>query len=126
VKRRGMIFLALISALTMPSAWADAPKNVQIEVDFLLGYINVSGCQFYRNGSWYDPQEAQAHLRTKYQYLSARNQISTTEDFIEKAATKSSFSGQAYQVECKGEPTTFSNQWLSAALARFRSSHAPR
>lgn len=118
-----LVFIA--GLLTMPVVQAEAPKGVQVEVDFLLGYLAVSGCQFYRNGSWYDAKAAQAHLRTKYQYLSARNQISTTEDFIDKAATKSSFSGLPYQVGCKGEVTAYSGQWLHALLARFRAPKPP-
>lgn len=118
-----MSLLMLMLTLTRaPVSRADVPKGVQAEVDFLLGYLDVSGCRFYRNGSWYDAKAAQAHLRGKYQYLSERSQINTAEDFIEKAATKSSFSGQPYQVGCKGEATVVSNQWLRAVLARFRAS----
>ena len=47
-------------------ARAEPPINVPIEVNFLLGYIEGSGCEFYRNGTWYDSQAAQAHLRDKY------------------------------------------------------------
>jgi hypothetical protein len=63
---------------------------------------------------------AQAHLRDKYKYLTARNLINTTEDFIDKAATESSISGQPYEVRCKGGATVRSNQWLRDELARFR------
>jgi hypothetical protein len=93
---------------------------VQIEVNFLLGYIEGSGCEFYRNGTWHDSKTAQAHLRDKYKYFVARNRINTTEDFIEMAATESSFSGQLYEVRCNGGAPVTSNQWLRNELARFR------
>ncbi|HMA57269.1 MAG TPA: DUF5329 domain-containing protein, partial [Pseudolabrys sp.] len=88
--------------LSVPLARAEPPVNVQMEVNFLLGYVEGSGCAFYRNGTWHDSRTAQAHLRDKYKYLAARNLITTTEDFIERAATESSLSGQAYAVRCNG------------------------
>ena len=113
--------LVLMLGLTLaPVARADPPTNVQIEVNFLLGYLEGSGCDFYRNGTWHDSKAAQAHLRDKYKYLAARNLFNTTEDFIEMAATKSSFSGQPYKVRCNGGATVTSNQWLRDKLARFR------
>ena len=110
----------MLGLLLVPVACAEAPTNVQIEVNFLLGYLEGSGCEFYRNGIWHDSKAAQAHLRDKYKYLAARNLFNTTEDFIEMAATKSSFSGQPYKVRCNGGATVTSNQWLRDVLARFR------
>lgn len=111
------LMLILLSA---PVARAEPAVNVQIEVSFLLGYIDGSGCQFYRNGTWHNAKEAQMHLRVKYQWLKARNQINSTEDFIQKAATQSSFSGAAYAVTCQGGASITSRQWLSDELARLR------
>ncbi|MGC2458878.1 MAG: DUF5329 domain-containing protein [Gallionellaceae bacterium] len=114
-------WVLMLGLLLVPVARAEPPVNVQIEVNFLLGYVEGSGCEFYRNGSWYDSKAAQQHLRDKYKYLAAGNQINTTEDFIEKAATKSSFSGQPYGVKCKDGVSVTSSQWLRDELARFRS-----
>ncbi len=102
-------------------ARAEPPASVQAEVNFLLGYVEGSGCAFYRNGTWHDSKEAQAHMRDKYTWLVARNLISTTEAFIERAATQSSFTGLAYKVKCNGGPTITSNQWLRDELTVMRS-----
>jgi hypothetical protein len=110
----------MLGLLWVPLVHAAPPTTVQVEVDFLLGYIEGSGCEFYRNGTWHDPKAAQAHLRDKYSYLVARNLINTTEDFIEKAATQSSFSGQPYEVKCQDGARVTTHQWLRAELARFR------
>jgi len=110
----------MLGLLLAPVAHAEPPARVQIEVNFLLGYIEGSGCAFYRNGSWHDSKAAQEHIRDKYKYLAARNQINTTEEFIEKAATKSSFTGQAYEVRCNGGAPLPSNLWLRDELARLR------
>ncbi|MGE5774493.1 MAG: DUF5329 domain-containing protein [Hyphomicrobiales bacterium] len=112
--------LLLLGLLSLPVARAEPPINVQIEVSFLLGYVEGSGCAFYRNGSWHDARTAQAHLRDKYNYLAARNLIATTEDFIDRAATESSLSGRPYEVRCNGGAVVTSNQWLRDELARYR------
>ena len=101
-------------------AHAEPPATVQAEVNFLLGYVEGSGCAFYRNGTWHNSKEGQAHLRDKYKWLAARNLINTTEDFIERAATESSFTGLAYKVKCNGGPTITSNQWLRDELIFIR------
>ena len=108
----GLAFLTVASAAP--------PAIAQTEINYLLGFVEGSGCEFYRNGSWYDSKRAQAHLRDKYQMLAAADQISTAEDFIEKAATKSSLSGRPYEVRCGGGEALTSNQWLRKALARYR------
>ena len=112
--------LLMLGLLLAPVARAEPSANVQIEVNFLLGYIEGSGCEFYRNGFWHDSKTAQAHLRDKYKYLVARNLINTTEDFIERAATESSISGQPYEVSCNGGTMVTSSQWLLDELTRFR------
>jgi hypothetical protein len=115
--------IVALALLLVPAARAEPPAQVQIEVNFLLGYVDGSGCEFYRNGSWHDAKEAEAHLRDKYKFLVARNLVNTTEQFIERVATKSSISGEPYGVRCNGGATVASSQWLRDELARFRKSH---
>jgi hypothetical protein len=110
----------MLGLLSVPVARADPPTSVQIEVNFLLGYLEGSRCEFYRNGTWHDSKAAQAHLRDKYKYLAARNLVNTTEQFIERAATESSLSGQPYEVKCNGGAAVTSSRWLRDELARFR------
>ena len=110
----------VLGLLSVPVARADPPTSVHIEVNFLLGYLEGSRCEFYRNGTWHDSKAAQAHLRDKYKYLVARNLVNTTEQFIERGATESSLSGQPYQVRCNGGAAVTSSQWLRDELARFR------
>jgi hypothetical protein len=110
----------MLGLLWVPVVNAEPPINAQVEVDFLLGHIEGSGCQFYRNGTWHDSKAAQAHLRDKYRYLATRGLINSTEEFIEKVATQSSFSGEPYRVRCQDGATVTTNQWLRVELARFR------
>ncbi len=62
---RSIFGALLIAALTgLPAARADAPVKVQNEVSFLLGYITGSGCEFYRNGDWYNARKGRgSHAR---------------------------------------------------------------
>ncbi len=108
----GLMFFSL--AIAAPSA------EVQAEVRYLLQFIENSGCEFYRNGLWYDGTHASAHLRNKYEYFVARDQVRTTEDFIDRAATKSSITGIPYQIRCIGGTAVDSNGWLREALAAYR------
>lgn len=113
--------LAVVLGLSIALAARAEPSAItQKEIEHLLGYIEDSGCEFYRNGLWYKSTNAQAHLRNKYEYLARLDLINATEDFIAKAATKSSVTGQPYEVRCSGPAPVSSNQWLSDELARYR------
>jgi hypothetical protein len=125
MKSRLPAVMGLILGLAMmPVARGAPPALAQSEINYLLEFVEASGCAFYRNGSWYDSKRAQAHLRDKYDWLAARDQIVTAEDFIEKAATKSSLSGRPYWVSCGGGAPMTSNQWLRDELARYRTYRA--
>jgi hypothetical protein len=120
-------FFGLVLALALVQGAQAGPTPTPaatVEIDYLLDYLGKSGCQFYRNGTWYDSGAAKAHLRYKYDALVKRGQVGTAEDFIEKAATQSSLSGLAYKVRCAGGPEVSSSQWLRDALARYRSGRA--
>jgi hypothetical protein len=115
-----------VAALTLPGLLATLPvraapaMSMPMEVNLLLGYIEGSGCDFQRNGTWYTAQQAQAHLRDKFNYLTARNMLDSTEQFIERAATESSLTGRAYMVRCGSGSILTSKQWLSDELLRLR------
>jgi phage gp46-like protein len=101
---------------------AAAPATAKTEIDYLLSTVANSDCRFYRNGSWYDAKAAAAHLSSKLQYLLAKDLVQSAEDFIDKAATRSSLSGRAYAIQCKGTEPVPSGQWLQILLARYRES----
>ena len=103
-------------------ARADEPgRDAQREIAHLLQYLEASKCSFYRNGSWHSSQDARAHLERKYKDLQGRSRVVSTEDFLARAATASSVSGQPYQVRCDGQEAVASAKWLGLELERYRS-----
>src|SRR5262245_14483437 len=106
------------------SSWGgDMSPATQKEITQLLDRIEASNCSFGRNGSWHPPAEARKHLQMKVDYMVKRNMLGSTEEFISKAATSSSVSGQAYQIRCgAGEPMA-SAVWLTSELKRIRASY---
>jgi hypothetical protein len=124
--RRAIPTTLLFATLLAPGvpSWAAAPSTAaRTEIEHLLVFVAKSGCQFNRNGTWYSSPEASAHLAKKERYLEERGQIASAEDFIAKAATKSSVTGKPYTVRCGSEPTIASDAWLMAELRRSRQGH---
>ena len=119
--RRSLLAL-LCLLLALPAA--SAPPAPAREIEQLIVSLGSSGCDFQRNGSWYPAKKAEEHLRRKYEWLRERNLAATAEQFIERAGTKSSMSGRAYQVRCPRQPVVASAQWLRARLQEMRN-HDP-
>src|SRR5271165_7104234 len=121
--RLALMAIAVFWMATAAAAPALAPA-AQAEIEYLLSAVDSSGCRFYRNGAWYDAKPAAAHLRYKYASLAAKEMIRDTEDFIDRAATKSSLSGQDYAIKCEGITQMSSRQWLTGLLISYRAAHA--
>lgn len=112
----------MVSALmSMPPACAatltPASKS---EINALLMVLKASGCQFSRNSTWYSSRDAQAHLARKLDYLVNKNAVASSEQFIERAATKSSVTGQTYAVRCGKDSLVPSSVWLTRELNILR------
>lgn len=114
--------VSLLAALLFVSPAHAAPLSTAAkgEIEALLSRLAASGCQFKRNGTWYTAAEAQAHLQRKLDYLADRGAVASAEQFIERAASKSSRSGQAYRVKCGAEPAVPSSLWLYPELRALR------
>ena len=92
----------------------------QVEVEHLLTFVAASNCEFYRNGTWYGAAQAQAHLREKLTIVTSENHALTAEEFIEKVATKSAFTGIPYQIRCAGDKAVAVSDWLLDELRHYR------
>lgn len=118
---RSLATALLPLALSVAHAALPTPAASQ-EIEHLIAHLRNSGCEFQRNGSWYDSKQAADHLRKKYDYLLKKAMVATAEDFITRAASESSMSSQPYQVRCANQAAEPSAAWLQAALKHLRSS----
>lgn len=78
-------------------AEAGSPALERARIDYLLERVSKSPYNFFRNGGRYTGGRALAHL--KWKYFRNLGRVKTAEDFIERVATRSKMSGQAYEVE---------------------------
>ena len=107
-----------ILLLLSGGVWADVPEAQKAEVEHLILYLQNSGCEMVRNGKVYTGVDGAGHVRRKYQHF--KKKISSTEEFIEYSASKSTMSGQFYEVRCPGESPERSQDWLLRELQAFR------
>ena len=99
---------------------ADVPPSQAAEVEHLIKYLADSDCQLRRNGKTYSGWQAAKHVQNRYDRF--RDEIYSTEQFIERSATKSPRSGKAYKIQCPGQDPVPSAKWLLEELEAFRES----
>ncbi len=117
-----ILLLIVFLTVPLPGIPQEMSPESRSEIAHLLGYIEKSGCRFYRNGSWYEDVKGPLdHVKLKYDYFMKKGRIKSTEDFIKLAATKSEISGKTYLVQCNNGPEIPTARWLADELARFRS-----
>lgn len=68
MKKHLITVLLLCAATSAALAEKPTPAATQ-EIEHLISHLKNSGCEFQRNGSWYDSAKAADHLRGKYDYL---------------------------------------------------------
>lgn len=114
-----LLIVILTAALLLPElSYADVPEAQKPEVEYLLGLVKNSPCKFERNGKLYDSEKAYEHIKEKYEYF--RDEITSTETFIEYAATKSMMSGKYYLILCGGAEPVKTADWLLKELKKYR------
>jgi hypothetical protein len=109
--------LVLMILLTGPIAAALADTAADTEIRALIQAVAESGCEFNRNGSVHSAEAAAEHLELKYSR--GKRYAHSAEAFIERLASKSSWSGKPYQMVCDGEEQP-AGDWLTATLEEFR------
>lgn len=88
------------------------------EIDYLIESFSQSHCIFIRNGKRYTSRDARRHLRSKNRLNS--HLIDSTEEFIEKIASRSVTSGKPYLIDCRGADAQPLGDWLAERLADYR------
>lgn len=123
--KRLLLFLLTVTLAAAGSAASLSPA-ARAEIDALLSRLETSSCTFNRNGTWYPPAEAKTHLLRKLKYLEDRDAVQSAEQFIERAASSSSTTGQPYLVKCGSGAPVQSGTWLLSQLQGMRASGRAR
>lgn len=119
-----LCFSVLLSSLFLsaPKIFADVPESQRREVLHLLDFVISTDCSFERNGSKHSGEEAYKHIKRKYEHF--KNKITSTEEFVEYSATKSTVSGKEYLVYCETDAPVTSKDWLLDELGTYRNNGA--
>jgi hypothetical protein len=115
---------SMLSLTLLFSVFAFAASLTEEQkIDALIHSIEVlPGAQFIRNGNAHDGKAAAEHLRQKRRY--AGDRIKTAGDFIVCCASRSSMSGQPYQIRFANGKTVDAEVFLRAELKRIEASPA--
>jgi hypothetical protein len=116
-RSKGLRPTLCLMALLSFSAGAGAGTGEE-EIQYLLESVGQSGCEFMRNEKSHDATDAEAHLRMKYR--NGKFWINDAEQFIERIASKSSWSGQPYFISCPNTDPKLSAAWLLERLDAYR------
>lgn len=119
--RRLPLTLLLFFAL-VPAAHAD--ERMDKEIDHLLAVVASSDCVFIRNGKEHGPQAAKDHLSLKRRR--GKRYFSTAEQFIERLASSSSWTGKPYFIRCGNGEQQLASTWFSDVLAVYRADESLR
>jgi Family of unknown function (DUF5329) len=118
IRRSVLVSAASLLALDVCSAWAGPPAHEQTRIDRLIRFIeSQKDMKFIRNGTEYSCAEAAKFLRGKMEAMGA--EVTTAREFIERIGSKSSMSGQPYQVKFADGKTMLAAQFLSEELKRI-------
>ena len=112
---RHLLLTVLLYAALMSSTYAQT--DAEAEITALIAAVRESGCEFNRNGSMHSAEAAAEHLELKYSR--GKRYADSAEAFIERLASKSSWSGKPYEMICDGE-TQPAGDWLTATLVTLR------
>ncbi|CCJ85524.1 YfeK family protein [Cronobacter dublinensis] len=102
---KGNAFLLLLCTLFTAPLFAKLNAHEEARIAAMLSALGEKkDLTFIRNGSSHNSEEAVSHLQLKLS--KTRNRLDTAEQFIDKVASTSSISGQAYIVRINGKEET--------------------
>jgi len=104
------------SAVLAQATPSDAEEKL---IDTLIQRVSkMSAMVFLRNGNEYNAADAAKHMQAKYDYF--KKELVTAEDFIDRCASRSEMTGQAYKVKLTGGAVRDANEFLNSELRMLR------
>ncbi len=111
------LLAALLLCLCATAAADHTSADVDAEIKRLIEFVSASGCDFERNGTVHDSEGAADHMRLKLS--NGKRHVKSAEDFIDRLASESSWTGRDYYAICDGQRIR-SRDWLYGALKQYR------
>ncbi|MEQ8952760.1 MAG: DUF5329 family protein [Gammaproteobacteria bacterium] len=116
---RWLVAAATVLLLGLPALPASAQSPaMETEIDYLIEQVGRDRCNFIRNDRPMLGREAREHLQSKRERNAAL--FSSTEEFIEKIASRSETTGQPYLIRCARRFQLSSEEWMTMLLEHYR------
>mgnify|MGYP001073101015 CR=1 FL=1 len=111
--------LALLFGASALLAQATPSAAEEKLIDTLIQRVSkMNAMVFLRNGNEYNAADAAKHMQAKYDYF--KKELATAEDFIERCASRSEMTGQAYKVKLNDGAVRDANEFLNSELRALR------
>ena len=105
-----------IFTFTGPSA--ASPLSEEAKIHMLIDRMRkLDGATFIRNGSAHDAEGAAAHLELKWG--NAKGDIESAREFIDKIASRSSISGEAYRIRLANGTESDAEAYFNSELKKI-------
>jgi hypothetical protein len=115
--RAALLALCLGAAALLAQATPSAAEDKLIAT-LIQRVSTMSAMVFLRNGNEYTSADAAKHMQAKYDYF--KKELVTAEDFIERCASRSEVTGQAYRVKLTDGTVRDANAFLNGELRVLR------
>ena len=106
--------LFLSASIAFAGVRVDPPSEADKIAKLITHIREMKDTQFVRNGKAYDGNAAADHIQAKYDRVN--DQIKTAREFIEKCASKSERSGDAYKIRFKDGTERTASGYLNSQL----------
>ena len=120
MRRRLVAGSLMLLSVVLPAlpALAAVPAQEQSRIERLIRYVeSQKALKFVRNGTEYTAEDAGKFLRGKLEAMGG--EVTTARQFIKRIASRSSMSGQPYQVRLADGQTMLAENFLEDELQRI-------
>jgi len=116
--RRRFVAGSLVLLSMAQAVVAATPAQEQSRIEKLIRYVeSQKTLKFVRNGTEYTAEDAGKFLRGKLEAMGG--EVTTARQFIKRIASRSSMSGQPYQVRLADGQTMLAENFLEDELQRI-------
>ena len=115
--RAALLTLLLGASALLAQAAPSAAEEKLIDT-LILRVSKMDAMIFLRNGNEYNAADAAKHMQAKYDYF--KKELVTAEDFIDRCASRSEVTGQAYKVKLANGTVRDANEFLNSELRALR------